>query len=62
MAVVYNNDSTFDAMNKIIELIKKDEKELANTILSLDKQVYSLEQSIKTSEEEIDRLKKELNV
>lgn len=46
-----------DAMNKIIELIKKDEKELANTILSLDKQVYSLEQSIKTSEEEINRLK-----
>lgn len=46
-----------DAMNKIIELIKKDEKELANVILTLDKQIYSLEESIKTSEEELIKLK-----
>jgi DNA repair exonuclease SbcCD ATPase subunit len=46
-----------DAMNKIIELIKKDEKELANSISALDKQIYSIEQSIKTSENELENLK-----
>ena len=46
-----------DALNKAFEIVKKDEKELAILIASLDNQIYSIEQTIKTSENELEKLR-----
>lgn len=46
-----------ESLNKALELIKKDEKELAVLINSLDKQIFSHEESIKTSENELNKIK-----
>ena len=46
-----------DALNKAYEIVKKDEKELAVLITSLDNQIYSIEQTIKTSENELEKLR-----
>lgn len=46
-----------ESLNKALELIKKDERELAILISSLDKQIYSQEESIKDSESELNKLK-----
>jgi DNA repair exonuclease SbcCD ATPase subunit len=46
-----------DALNKAFEIVKKDEKELAVLITSLDNQIYSIEQTIKTSENELEKLR-----
>ena len=47
---------SLEILNKVYELVKKDMKELGNMINNSNSQVYSLEQTIKTSTNELDNL------
>lgn len=49
---------SLDIINKVYELIKKDMKELGNSINLSNSQIYSLEQTIKTSSAELEALSK----
>ena len=48
---------SLEIINKIYEFIKKDLRELGTSINSLDMQIFSYEQTIKQSKEEIEKLK-----
>lgn len=47
---------SLEILNKVYELVKKDMRELGNVINISNSQVYSLEQTIKTSNAELDNL------
>lgn len=49
---------SLDIINKVYELIKKDMKELGNSINISNSQIFSLEQTIKTSSAELEALTK----
>lgn len=48
---------SLDIINKIYELIKKDLRDMGNSINTLNAQIFSYEQTIKRSSEELERLK-----
>lgn len=47
---------SMELINKVYELVKKDMKDLGNSINVGNSQVYSLEQTLKTSKQELDNL------
>jgi len=47
---------SMELINKVYELVKKDMKDLGNSINVSNSQVYSLEQTLKTSRQELDNL------
>ena len=48
---------SLEIINKIYEFIKKDLRELGSSVNALDNQIFSFEQTIKQSREEIEKLK-----
>lgn len=48
---------SLEIINKVYELVKKDMKDLGNSINISNSQIYSLEQTIKTSQQELDNIK-----
>lgn len=48
---------SLDIINKIFEMIKKDEKDIGQTINVLNSQIFSYEETIKRSQSEIERIK-----
>lgn len=49
---------SLEIINKVHELVKKDMKDLGNSINISNSQIYSLEQTIKTSQNELDNIEK----
>ena len=49
---------SMELINKVYELVKKDKKDLGNSINVSNSQVYSLEQTLKTSRQELENLNK----
>ena len=47
---------SLEIINKVYELVKKDMKDLGNAINISNSQIYSLDQTIKTSQQELDNL------
>ena len=50
---------SLEIINKVYELVKKDMKDLGNSINISNSQIYSLEQTIKTSQQELDNMNTE---
>ena len=48
---------SLEIINKVYELVKKDMKDLGNSINISNSQIYSLEQTIKTSQQELENMK-----
>lgn len=48
---------SLEIINKVYELVKKDMKDLGNSINISNSQIYSLEQTIKASQQELDNIK-----
>ena len=48
---------SLEIINKVYELVKKDMKDLGNSINISNSQIYSLEQTIKTSQQELENIK-----
>ena len=50
---------SLEIINKVYELVKKDMRDLGNSINISNSQIYSLEQTIKTSQQELDNMNTE---
>ena len=53
---------SLEVINKVHEFIKKDLRDLGTSVNTLDTQIFSFEQTIKQSKEELEKLKNNLNI
>lgn len=53
---------SLEVINKVYELVKKDMRDLGNAINTSNSQIFSLNRTIQTSQEEIDALEKKVSV